>query len=218
MIHPVYTSPIIFSAPMIRALLDSRKSQTRRLITSQWANVKMHHEAGERCLLWVRESFSPRIKPQDATDGQGRVWYATDSGWGDEIKWKTSIHMPRWASRLTLELTDVRLQRLQDISEGDAVAEGTTRKPKVGGWGKQNDGWSMDWPEQEPERGWGDVCLGSARSAFGAFINELHGGKLWNCKPEVPLWDQNPAIIAFTFFVHRQNVDALIGRGAPCAS
>ena len=180
MTRPVYTSPIIFSGPMIRALLDSRKTQTRRLITSQWANIKMHFEMGERALLWARESFSPRIKPEEATDGKGRAWYQVDSEWGGEIKWKPSIHMPRWASRLTLELSDARLQRLQDISEEECWAEG------IG-----------------PARRSGETFCDHPVNAYKALWESLHGQGSW---------DDNPSIIAFTFSVHRQSVDAVIGQ------
>lgn len=219
------TYPIIFSAPMIRALLDGRKTQTRRLITNQWSNLKMHHDLGEQCLLWVREtswlyenSSGQRAAsyPADAPIGAKPLAKRSGEIIAEAPKRKTpSIHMPRWASRLTLEVSQVRIQRLQEITEADAIAEGATSKPKIAGWQNQNDGWSMDWPLSEPERDWGDVCLGSARFAFAAFINELHGGRLWNCKADPSLWDQNPEVAAITFAVHHQNVDDLIGQGKP---
>lgn len=87
--------------------------------------------------LWVRETFCP----VDDTDFGGSKWIdyrATPSdneshpaGWhntpddSEAMKWKPSIHMPRWACRLVLEITDVRLERVQDITEEDAAAEGT---------------------------------------------------------------------------------------------
>ena len=228
MTRPVYTSPIIFSAPMVRALLDSRKTQTRRLITSQWSNVKMHHEMGERVLLWVRETWSPHYTQIESWPPHYRAdlphdrsaAMTEDHSFG-LMHWKPSIRMPRSASRLTLELSDVRVQQLQEISEEDAVAEGATSRPACHGFGSRDAGWSMDWSNVGTLSRWGkdqklterDVCLGSARFAFAAFINELHGGKLWNCKPEQPLWDANPSVVALSFRVHWQNVDAVIGEG-----
>lgn len=151
--------PILFSAPMVRALLDGSKTQTRRLAKTQpiydgrfagnWKIVgKNGHEAatcsplvGELCpygrlddRLWVRENFCP-IYPQDPTYNGGRAieydyaaTYRHGNRLGDLIgikkRWKPSIHMPRVASRITLEITEVRVERLQDISEADALAEG----------------------------------------------------------------------------------------------
>lgn len=189
----VYTSPIIFSASMIRALLDGRKTQTRRLVTSQWANVKMHHEMGERCLLWVRETWALASRATDVS----KVYYkahenashtnfhryvSTTAIGRHQPTWplfKPSIHMPRWASRLTLELSGARIQRLQDISEEDARAEGD---PNQGPIASENT--HCDW--------------------YWELWNSLHGPGSW---------DTNPEVIAFTFRVHRQNVDALIGQG-----
>lgn len=72
-------------------------------------------EPGDR--LWVRESF------QYADSGQQDVFYAADDE-RSSVGWRPSIYMPRWASRLTLEVTKVRVERIQEISEEDAVAEG----------------------------------------------------------------------------------------------
>jgi hypothetical protein len=76
--------------------------------------------------LWVRETFSYRRLP-DIGEGT-RIWYWADGQpiEGDWSKPKPSIHMPRWASRLTLEVTAIRVQRLQDITDEDAIAEGFT--------------------------------------------------------------------------------------------
>jgi hypothetical protein len=91
--------------------------------------------------LWVRESFSGPYC-MEAQDGmaaaapskwahKSRIWYWADGQptHGDWTRPRPSIHMPRWASRITLEVTDVKVERLQDISEADAVAEGTTPIP-----------------------------------------------------------------------------------------
>lgn len=165
--------PILFSAPMVRALLAGRKTQTRRVVkprivpvvdecfrvNGKWCNhtfdydlieLSPYGKPGDR--LWVRETHrfpsekNPRV----------RVDYRADmSSWGiadcyniatNEVTpnaklfpgraneyskqhWKPSIYMPRWASRLTLEITAVRVERLQAISRDDAAAEGVEECP-----------------------------------------------------------------------------------------
>ena len=137
---------------MVRAVLDGSKTQTRRVVKPQpsWNenDPDLEHvltcgrtqrqllmeQLFARCpygvpgdRLWVRETFaltgdnaSPIVHP---THG-GAAWRATDHA--KAFKWKPSIHMPRWASRITLEIVSVRVERLQDISEEDARAEGVT--------------------------------------------------------------------------------------------
>jgi hypothetical protein len=141
--------PILFSAPMVRAILAGTKTQTRRVVKpahKAWIEMPVTHQLGEwdkRPLpygktgdrLWVRETWQ-------AVSGNDRVRHIMthprpDRGWleyaatprADEpaYKWRPSIHMPRWASRITLEVTGVRVERLQDISEADALAEGISR-------------------------------------------------------------------------------------------
>ncbi|WP_186181671.1 hypothetical protein [Burkholderia gladioli] len=134
--------PILFSAPMVRAILDGRKSQTRRVakefdgrdnldaILRRFPNQKgcPYGEPGDR--LWVRETWA-----QPAPLDPGPTVYRADypgcvpAGFenippADAIRWKPSIHMPRALSRITLEITGVRVERLQDISVADALAEG----------------------------------------------------------------------------------------------
>ena len=87
--------------------------------------------------LWVREAWAisriwdqsrPSEMPLDDSDRIPTWWRAdgvSEESWANRGRWRQSIHMPRWASRITLEITDVRVQRLQDISEEDALAEGT---------------------------------------------------------------------------------------------
>lgn len=223
--------PIMFSGAMVRAVLDDRKTQTRRIakLTAAGrvarAGKNWHVDDPDAVLacpygqpgdqLWVREAFMREPHPSEfgyTRESLPLTWdamcavagtyhYAADCGSfirADGRRWTPSIHMPRAASRITLEVARVRLERLQAITEQDAIAEGSTSKPKIHGYGKAFDGWSMDWPEQEPEGGWGDVCLGSARSAFGNYINRLHGGPNWNLKPD-NAWDQNPLVWVVEF-------------------
>ena len=140
--QPRNERPILFSGPMVRAILAGAKTQTRRILKPQphllggydgggcWIG-KGHHlrwAVGDR--LWVRETWSPEhkwasTKPSEIPNGDD-IWYWADGNPedGDWAKPKPSIYMPRWASRITLDVTGVRVERLQDISEADAIAEG----------------------------------------------------------------------------------------------
>jgi hypothetical protein len=163
--------PILFSAPMVRAILDGRKTQTRRVAKPRFDDRKpcehwkgenhdgdatmyrhcSHGSEGLGCpygqpgdRLWVRETwFSSNPKTPS------RVRYAADDlirledglfarAVCNPPKWRPSLFMPRWASRITLEIVAVRVERLQDISEKDALAEGCEREFKADGstvWG-----------------------------------------------------------------------------------
>ena len=117
--------PILFSAPMVRAILDGSKTQTRRVVKGEVVEGGVaegcpHGTVGDR--LWVRETFRLSVP---AHDGQtGFAIYKSDFSNPPQGLWKPSIYMPRKASRITLEITDVRVERLKDISESDARAEG----------------------------------------------------------------------------------------------
>jgi len=156
--------PVIFNGEMVRAILDGRKTQTRRTLTERHLHLidaassagecyplesGVDHENSqiyyrEHCpfgqvgdRLWVREAFRVHSR---ATDVSTLVYRASErNSWTEQTrrvpvlvcnkqvspeKWTPSIHMPRWASRITLEITDVRIERLNDISEEDAKAEG----------------------------------------------------------------------------------------------
>lgn len=180
--------PILFSAPMVRAILEGRKTVTRRAVRAGfnpkdlegtlsasecrklYRELPQHFGASYFCpygqpgdRLWVRETFTiesnrwaddpyspphkdgrPTQRYEDdkwdqphykATDAEPELWYDDRDSPG--CRWKPSIHMPRWASRILLEITDVRVERLQDISEDQAKAEGVrlyTDHAELGEW------------------------------------------------------------------------------------
>ncbi|BBR05522.1 morphogenetic protein [Klebsiella quasipneumoniae] len=152
---------MIFNAEMVRAILDGRKTQTRRPVKFPVHDKNLGCElagnelAGELSAgnylnsafgrpgdcIWVRETWSSDFANYYPND---RVWYAADNNRRLDIevvdgvrgiyspesdvhvpfRWRPSIHMPRWASRILLEITDVRVERLKSISDGDAIREG----------------------------------------------------------------------------------------------
>lgn len=218
--------PILFNGEMIQAILDGRKTQTRRPVA---ANIAANFDeprgpsdvaagypfieletgfvsAREVCpigqhgdLLWCRETFS--LVPQTAyrcsvgvpqtvcPDDPDRAsiyragWCRSEGG----IVWRPSIHMPRWASRLTLEITDVRVERVQQITHSDAVAEGCDvsrlAAAATAGW--------YERPQRAFRRVW-DAVYGS--------------------------WEANPWVWVVEFKPLRMNVDVLLKKGAPCQS
>ncbi len=119
--------PILFSGEMIRAVLDGRKTQTRRVVKPQpvglWAAPGKsrcpYGQPGGR--LWVRETFYPERSHRGPVSYRA-TWPRDDDP--PDGGWKPSIFMPRWASRITLEIVSVRVEQVQDISEDDARAEG----------------------------------------------------------------------------------------------
>lgn len=148
---------MIFSAAMVRALLDGRKTQTRRPVKVPEKSQKMRSMRGGVWLpnavgedvwinspygvpgdrIWVRETGwqrpprTPKMMREGAdtweryyydADGLDEVDHKEFKAWG--FKRRPAIHMPRWASRITLEITEVRVERVQEISEADALAEG----------------------------------------------------------------------------------------------
>lgn len=149
------SKPILFNAAMVQAILDGRKTQTRRAmevaannrfrtgshtvmnITDPRATEYAPYKKGEK--LWVRESTEVDRETHCAVelsrycaDGEPVLHSANEDDkhngavahWWHSKDICPSIHMPKWASRITLEITDVRVERLQDISEEDAIAEG----------------------------------------------------------------------------------------------
>lgn len=198
MFHVKRDIPIIYSGPMVRALIENRKTMTRRLAwrpsgksmgvpgvtdkakASPWQYVK----PGDR--LWVRENFAPRLDEEKPNPHYAK--YRADNGHGQTPcdpmdfhsyprKWTPSIHMPRWASRLTLIVESTKIERLQDISESDAMDEGAgpILVPPDGGGAPHVEGFIHLW-------------------------QSLHGPGSW---------DDNPWVVAIRFRVIKANVDQL---------
>ena len=145
--------PILFSTPMVQAILAGRKTQTRRIFkgttehkeaynpaylekykdSDGWKKICPFGQIGDK--LWVRETWRPysesRVQIEYKADGKIIDYPDRPSFefYGCGQNWRPSIFMPRWASRITLVITDVRVERLQDISEEDAKAEGCDYNP-----------------------------------------------------------------------------------------
>ena len=230
--------PILFSASMIRALLDGRKSQTRRVIKPQppqWAAVcsaifppqglfqwseaehdpprplkrwpedhalRVRFAKGDR--LWVRENLwlygrwrqegtTPKGRPRQTLDLIGKVAAfekpADIAYWGGKagFAFRPGIHMPRWASRLTLTVTEVRVQRLQECSKEDAAAEGLIKLPATGRYVIAKGDQYFDKAHLDP------------RVVYSWLWDEING---------VGAWAANPWIVALTFTSERRNIDA----------
>jgi len=217
--------PILFSGPMIRAILAGRKTQTRRNIKQPFQSgyfqgeifvdvIKANSTApkafrfsadavgggavlnevfeprineGDR--LWVRESWKATglaafNKPSE-TRICGRFAYQADAEQlprDQMIPWRPSIHMPRWASRLTLTVTDVRVERLQDITLRDAFAEGCAIR-QIDLFGAEG--------EQRNEIG---------RAYYRSVWEDINGPGSWR---------SNPWVIAYTFTPVFQNIDRI---------
>lgn len=115
--------PIIFSAPLIRAILDGRKTQTRRLLKGRPPKFA----SGDT--LWVQEVFARPL-----SGNRNFAFYEADGVRQPKTPrtpWIEARHMPRDLSRITLAVTDVRIQFVQDISEADAMAEGVDAPPST---------------------------------------------------------------------------------------
>lgn len=222
--------PILFSAPMIRAILDRKKTVTRRVLNPQpaianvgpgtwveWVHGKrigggaderaFAAHAVDRCpygkpgdRLWVRETWG-EVAHIDWSDPRGEpfvhvlgpdercIVYREEASrygfeWTDEPEtrgWRPSIHMPRWASRLTLEVVDVRVERLQEISEEAANAEGVPAEKVV----------AFQHPFR-PRRRFGHGTMPCThREAFTALWDGINGKR-------AP-WDSNPWVWVIAF-------------------
>lgn len=188
--------PILFSAPMVRALLNCTKSQTRRVVKPQpdedglsrpigspyWHDTSAREyrcpygQPGDR--LWVREAFihEPADYCWEASvsipSRPSHTTYRADCD-GDTrgAGWKPSIHMPRNLSRIDLEITAVRVERLHDISETDARAEGII------------DGGCLNCGNPEPCGC--DSPAPDARESFCHLWQSINGEKSWHANPWV---------------------------------
>lgn len=153
--------PILFSAPMVQAILTGNKTQTRRvykLPPSQAVDIAKcpHGQVGDR--LWVRETWATKIKTVGNTPHEAFTYRATEPNAvacydcnGNElpVKWKPSIFMPRAASRILLEITGVRVERLHSISKQDAIAEGIKQiKINCSRDGEKIAYKAYDWPNE----------------------------------------------------------------------
>ncbi|MBQ5276742.1 hypothetical protein FD763_18865 [Klebsiella quasipneumoniae] len=204
---------MIFNAEMVRALLDGRKTQTRRIMKVQpvlngnfyevfgsaWSKGMTSipavpgHSLSTRCpfgavgdRIWVREGFFPAPLEMQSEPPRKTMWnIAYRDGMQMEKlapaeynptiynyeRWTPSIHMPRWASRILLEITNVRVERLSAISEEDARAEGII------------DGGCLNCGEPEP-----CGCANpepDATDAFAYLWQSIYGQENWNANPWV---------------------------------
>jgi hypothetical protein len=161
--------PILFNSEMVRAILKGRKRQTRRVIKPEWSRCldfdypEDQQKAVDQCpygvigdRLYVRETWvvpnSEGCAPRDITPGQKVFYRATD----EYTWWRPSIHMPRWASRFTLEITDVRVERLKEISLHDINAEGTpdTLDRALRPFGSRREHFQRLWDSINSKRGY----------------------------------------------------------------
>lgn len=264
--------PIIFSAPMVRALLDGRKTMTRRIVTPQncefgsipggkltklywqhadwlkawrdgnreygYLHVPCHMQDDESCSICFERGWDttthrlyPKTKIGDRFFVRENIWQAASypgtlpSGEPEPQSWcwgklahydadgeppntpnrhypsglrngafsapdpyanwikRSCIHMPRWASRITLIVTTVKIQRLQDISAEDAIAEGLYWVSPTHGV----KGIASTWHEDP-------------RVSFAELFKSINGAEIW---------DQNPWVVATSFRVHNENIDAI---------
>ena len=223
--------PILFSAPMIRATLreieapGTGKTQTRRVLKPQpsgdvhsygwsagsgatWsdegASGRIPYWVGDR--LYVREHWRAAYGedenvPRDIQEGSVVEYLATDAG---ELNGRDrrAMHMPRWASRLTLYVTDVRVERLNGISNQDAIAEGVLQHIKPNGGLLTN-------------CATGETIGLSVTMFSGAEDMEIHGSPrhayrdLWSRINGPGAWDANPWVVAYTFVPRLGNIDAM---------
>jgi hypothetical protein len=231
------TRPILFSAPMVRAILAGTKTQTRRTIRPQfgqmWGQGVTHSrpdrysvhsdihddkdpstwkwlhcpqgKVGDR--LWVRETWAScdRAYQCHENDPPNHIAYRADASVyvlgsklrldavapaGDIVipKWKPSIFLPRWASRILLDVVSVRVERLQAITADDAKAEGAQHWPDIPDPHpyKHGNRWSMETPKDT------NGCLGSPQMAFANLWEKLNDKRGFG-------WDTNPWVWVLTF-------------------
>lgn len=194
--------PILFSAPMVLALLYGSKTQTRRMVKPShlaffdqspadmlgawgerplpygktgdrlWVRETCRAEEVESCLDGVRYLADNHFEPIESTVIEADLWFRMNAYSGRKGATVPAIHMPRWASRITLEITGVRVERLQDISEMDAKAEGIA--PAYGEWRDYRTDPSINFP----------VCS-SAVDSYRTLWGSINGDGSWDANPLV---------------------------------
>lgn len=184
--------PILFSGPMVRALLAGTKTQTRRKIEPVSRDLTVlefspRYLVGDR--LYVREHWRTRARwndeaPRDMPSDTPIEFVATATG-DNYGRFRQGMHMPRWASRITLTVTDVRIERLISISDSDAFDEGIPTEAPIAGTEMDIDGFW--WP-------------GAGRARY---------RKVWESINGPGSWDANPWVAAYTFTVELGNIDQL---------
>lgn len=247
--------PILFSGPMVRALLAGTKTQTRRVLNPQPYVNGFKYDASLGDILCHNDYLPPAALLMDR--GKGKNCYTVSdvedgaegfagryvgdrlyvreawrcNGWATDVStimyrasegdgytamteqypvagkhpvrvtgtWRPGIHMPRWASRLTLTVTDVRVQRLQEIRDDDAEAEGIPPCPQC------ND---VGWINSGPDGGWqcdAPHCGDGYREQYERLWNSLNAERDGGAYA----WAKNPWVTATTFTVERGNIDAM---------
>lgn len=199
--------PILFSGDMAKAILEGRKTQTRRVIKNpkRLEGLMLKGEEGEWCpygklgeRLWVKEAFCyAKMYGYDAREDGGEFWYkATDSG-QCEGPYKSSRFMPKWAARIWLEITGLRVEQVQDISPDNIIAEGLESM----GWdyAESSDGtgdkfmyWSdptKNMPKWCPQNTTSCECIEDVFSWLWDSLNAKRGYG----------WDKNPWVWCITF-------------------
>lgn len=214
--------PILFSGPMVRALLNGTKTQTRRVITkgierqdNGWWKCFNAHSASFNCsedqipeemvnylpihigdLLYVREAWRTDCilddtAPRDLVPRDGIFYEASPETVGcSPGRLRPGMHMPRWASRLTLDVTDARVQRLDQLSEADAIAEGIQKRPCP--FGYEATAWH--------DYGSGRNIFYGPRDSFRSLWDSINESRGFG-------WNNNPWVAAYSFKVSRRNVD-----------
>lgn len=208
--------PIVFSTLMIKAILDGTKTMTRRVVKKDIVNQNVYPCCNAGDMLWVRESWYYEEHMHDLTAGEpdipgGRYShrlvyradypeYPVNVGVGKQ-GWRPSIFMPRWASRITLEVTGIKAERLQDITEEDAKKEGVPYKeeppidpiycPQCGGTGLIGAFHPVSLGYMEIDCPYCDT----ARKQFSNLWDAINGRK------DGKTWKDNPWVWAITFKV-----------------
>lgn len=219
--------PILFKGPLVRAILEGRKTQTRRVVKGaalEWLvefdpsfvaepdnGLCPLGQPGDR--LWVRETWSAQ---KNRPLSQGALFYRATDGdtcpgkqmplnWVErERRWRPSIHMPRWACRLVLEITDVRVQRLQDISPEDVLAEGVSVPVDQDTGHFLLDVSSKFAPSKYLATTDDNVMVqrgrgGGLTTALHNHLLPAHFASLWETINGAGSWDSNPWVWAITF-------------------